>query len=248
MPQIIGIIPARYASTRFPAKALANIFGKPMIQHVYEQASKAKTLSEVVVATDHEKIFEVVQAFGGNVVMTSENHQSGTDRCLEAFEHWKSDAEFIINIQGDEPFIKPEQIDLLASILQNEGTEIATLFLPIQEAAPIFDPNVVKVVFNKNHEAIYFSRNPIPFCRGIEREGWLSHATYFKHIGIYAYRADILKKITQLPPSTLEKTESLEQLRWIENGYKIKIAQTEFESEGIDTPEDLAQLLQKKSR
>lgn len=235
--KILGIIPARYASTRFPAKPLVDIGGKSMIQRVYEQANKSTYLNKVIVATDHEKIMMAVQDFGGNVCLTHESHQSGTDRCNEVLES-ESDFDYVINIQGDEPFIDPSQIDLLADLLDGE-TELATLVKKIDDIDEVLNPNVVKCVFNSRNEALYFSRAPIPFNRNTKEKDWLESTNYFKHIGIYSYRADILKQITQLPISGLENTESLEQLRWLENGYKIKIAETTIPSIGIDTPEDL---------
>ncbi len=239
--KILGIIPARYASTRFPAKALTDIGGKSMIQRVYEQASKSAKIDQVIVATDHLLIYNHVLGFGGKAEMTREDHQSGTDRCMEALQKIKTDFDFVINIQGDEPFIKPEQIDLLANSLEGH-TELATLVKKITDAETLFNPNTPKVIFNERQEAIYFSRQTIPFIRGTETNQWLEKNTFYKHIGIYAYRADILKAITALEPSALEMAESLEQLRWLENGYKIKVAITEYETIGIDTPEDLEKI------
>jgi 3-deoxy-manno-octulosonate cytidylyltransferase (CMP-KDO synthetase) len=238
---ILGIIPARYASTRFPAKPLVEIGGKSMIRRVYEQAGKARLLSSVVVATDNNEIFDHVKTFGGNVVMTKEEHPSGTDRCFEALEKTSGDFDFVINIQGDEPFIHPEQIGLLASAL-NKETELATLVKKIEDQETLFNPNTPKVIFNKNKEAIYFSRQTIPFIRGVEPEQWLSKAEFYKHIGIYAYRTDILEAITSLETGSLEKSESLEQLRWLENGFKIKVEITTYESVGIDVPSDLEKI------
>ncbi|GAB3897947.1 3-deoxy-manno-octulosonate cytidylyltransferase [Larkinella knui] len=238
---ILGIIPARYASSRFPAKALADIGGKTMIQRVVEQSRKAKSLSRVVVATDHEAIAGHVRSFGGDVIMTSENHQSGTDRCFEAMQIVGGKMDYVINIQGDEPFIKPEQIDLLASVLDGNA-ELATLVKKIEDPAVLVNPSTPKVVLNSRQEALYFSRQTLPYLRGWPLEDWLQHHTFYKHIGIYAYRADILARITQLPPSLLEKAEALEQLRWLENGYRIRCVVTELDSYGIDTPEDLERL------
>ncbi|MBO9700304.1 MAG: 3-deoxy-manno-octulosonate cytidylyltransferase [Sporocytophaga sp.] len=238
---IIGIIPARYASTRFPAKPLVEIGGKSMIRRVYEQAGKAKLLSQIVVATDNNEIFSHVKSFGGNVVMTREDHPSGTDRCFEALEKTAGKFDFVINIQGDEPFIHPEQIDLLASAL-NKETELATLVKKIEDQETLFNPNTPKVIFNKYKEAIYFSRQTIPYIRGAEPEQWLSKAEFYKHIGIYAYRSDILKAITSLETGSLEKSESLEQLRWLEYGFKIKVEITTYESVGIDVPSDLEKI------
>jgi 3-deoxy-manno-octulosonate cytidylyltransferase (CMP-KDO synthetase) len=235
---IIGLIPARYASTRFPAKPLIDIGGKSMIQRVYEQAKKSAYLSKVVVATDHLEIYNHVKSFGGDVCMTRENHISGTDRCYEALSLQSESYEYVINIQGDEPFIQPDQIDLLAAALTGK-TEIATLIKAIDQTEQLFNPNLVKVVIDKNCEALYFSRSPIPYLRNIKESEWIIHHTFFKHIGMYAYRADILTELTKLHPSTLEKAESLEQLRWLENGFEILTVETSTESFGIDTPEDL---------
>jgi 3-deoxy-manno-octulosonate cytidylyltransferase (CMP-KDO synthetase) len=240
--KILGVIPARYASTRFPAKALADIRGKSMIQRVYEQACKANSLSTVVVATDHEEVHYHVKSFGGKVLMTSSYHKSGTDRCNEALGLMEEDYDFLINIQGDEPFIDPSQIDLLASSLK-EGVEIGTLAREIQEFSALEDNNNVKVIFDTHLRAIYFSRQPIPFIRGVVEENWLNHHLYYQHVGIYAFRTDVLAKITALPTSSLEEAESLEQLRWLENGFHIDVAITEKGSYGIDTPEDLERAL-----
>ena len=237
--KILGVIPARYASTRFPAKPLADIAGKTMIEWVYNQASKSSKLDQVVVATDNEKIFNHIKEKGGQVLMTSENHVSGTDRCAEALQLTKEEFDYVINIQGDEPFIDPQQIDLLASLLDSE-TQLATLIKKIKDPSALHNSNIVKVITNSNQEAIYFSRSALPHLRNVAPEEWLSKQVYFKHIGMYGYRSDILAEITKLSPSSLDMAESLEQLRWIENGYRIKVAETEIESTGIDTPEDLA--------
>lgn len=239
--KILGIIPARYASTRFPVKALADIGGKPMVQRVYEQASKSNLLSKVVIATDHDAIAKAVEGFNGNYCMTSPDHQSGTDRCQEVVEKETESFEYVINIQGDEPFIDPSQIDLLAGLLDGE-TELGTLVKKIDHINEVFDSNVVKCVFNAHSEAMYFSRSPIPHLRNHPKEEWLKHHDFFKHIGIYGYRIDVLNSITKLPVSGFEKAESLEQLRWLENGYKIKVAITDIQSYGVDTPEDLEKL------
>jgi 3-deoxy-manno-octulosonate cytidylyltransferase (CMP-KDO synthetase) len=235
----IGIIPARFQSTRFPGKPLALLGGKPIIQWVYENAQKA--LAEVYVATDDERIYQAVLAFGGKAVYTSANHQSGTDRCSEAAQKLAGQLKFdvVINIQGDEPFIRPEQVEGLKACFNSPETEIATLIKPITKVAEITNINRPKVVINKNQEAMYFSRSPIPFVRDSQPEEWLTRNTFYSHIGMYAYRFDILLKLTQLPTGILEKAESLEQLRWLENGYRIRTAQTQFENIGIDTPEDL---------
>ncbi len=238
MLKIIGIIPARYASSRLPGKPLVNIGGKSMIQLVYEQVKKCNSITEVVVATDNELIYKNVIDFGGKVVMTSPNHQSGTDRCQEAVENLNCDADYIINIQGDEPFIQPNQINLLTNLLDGQ-TEIATLVKKIEDFETLFNENTPKVVLNNSHESIYFSRQTIPFLRGIDKAKWLEFNTFYKHIGIYGYRKDVLKALSNLEQTTLEKAESLEQLRWLENGYKIKVAITPYDSIGIDTPDDL---------
>lgn len=240
--KILGIIPARYKSSRFPGKPLVDIAGKSMIQRVYEQCLKSNCIDKVIVATDDQRIADHVIAFGGNVQMTSEKHQSGTDRCAEIAESYPL-FDIFINIQGDEPMIDPTQIDLLASCFEKQDTLIATLVKPIHTLEELFNENTPKVVLNANDEAIYFSRSAIPFLRGLEKENWLTNNTFFKHIGIYAFRNQTLKEITKLPVSTLEFAEALEQLRWIQNGYKIQTAITNSESQAIDTPEDLEKLL-----
>lgn len=243
--KVLGIIPARYASTRFPGKPLVDIAGKSMIQRVYEQAKKCTSLNEVIVATDDERIFDHVLAFGGVAVMTSSDHQSGTDRCAEVAQlHPQYDV--VINIQGDEPYIDPEQISKLVACFNAADTQLATLIKRVKTTEELFNTNSPKVVINKLSEAIYFSRSPLPHIRGQEPVNWLSHYTYFKHIGIYGYRADILQEVTKLHVSSLEKAESLEQLRWIENGYRIKVAETELETFAVDTPEDLEKLPEQK--
>jgi len=242
---ILGLIPARYGSTRFPGKPLADIGGKPMIQRVYEQT--CKELQYVYVATDDERIEKAVKAFGGNVVMTSIEHQSGTDRCAEALEKIKvleqKDFHAILNIQGDEPFISPEQIKLVANCFSNAETQLATLIKPIIKSEDLFNPNKPKVVISQDKKALYFSRSPIPYFRSAPEDEWLSQHPYYNHIGLYGYRADVLKQITQLPIGKLEAAESLEQLRWLENGYAIRVEETTEDSHGIDTPEDLQNLL-----
>ncbi|MEI9920744.1 MAG: 3-deoxy-manno-octulosonate cytidylyltransferase [Bacteroidota bacterium] len=232
MTRILGIIPARYASTRFPAKPLADIAGKSMVQWVYTQATQSKKINKVIVATDDQRIFDHVKSFGGTVCMTSADHVSGTDRCFEALSKQNEKYDYVINVQGDEPFIAPEQIDLLGDLLDGK-TELATLAKKIEDEEALVNPNVVKLVKGLNGEALYFSRATIPYLRNK-----VEH-TFFKHIGMYAYRSDILEKITKLPVSKLEKAESLEQLRWLENGFRIKVAETERETIGVDTPEDL---------
>ena len=236
----IAIIPARYASTRFPAKPLAILGGKMVVERVYEQVKKA--IDKVVVATDDERIYDAVMSFGGEVVMTSSEHRSGTDRCAEAYEKLGYEADIVLNIQGDEPFITPEQIETLVKCFDSEKIDIATLVKPFSAEDGIDaleNPNSPKVVINEAQEAIYFSRSVVPYLRGVERSEWLKNHTFYKHIGIYAFRAETLKRVTTLPQSPLEKAESLEQLRWLESGYKIGVGVTNIETVGIDTPEDL---------
>lgn len=240
---IVGIIPARYASTRFPGKPLISINGKSMISRVYNQASQSKLLSKVVVATDDEKIFKHVKDFGGEVVMTAEHHPSGTDRCWDALQQLEGNFKYVINIQGDEPFIEPEQIDELAAVLKDGTTELATQMIAVGNHEILFDKGEVKIVLNTNNEALYFSRMVIPFIKGVDEKEWHRHHTYYRHVGMYAYRKDVLEKITQLPVSSLEKAESLEQLRWVENGFRIKCVITKYESHCIDTPEDVEKVL-----
>jgi len=238
--RFLGIIPARYASTRFPGKPLADLMGKPMIQWVYERVSGL--LDRVVVATDDERIQNVVRERGGEALLTSPDHPSGTDRCLEAYRKLKMDYDVIINIQGDEPFIHPSQIELLKAAFRNPATSIATLvkpFSPDDDFENLFNPNTPKVLLNSKEQAIYFSRSVIPYIRGKHHSEWLKSHVFYKHIGIYAYKPQVLQEITSLPPSALEKAESLEQLRWIENGYVIQAVITNEETIGIDTPDDL---------
>jgi 3-deoxy-manno-octulosonate cytidylyltransferase (CMP-KDO synthetase) len=239
----VGIIPARYASTRFPGKPLINIKGKTMLQRVYGQASKSKHLDKLIVATDDERIFNHVKSFGGEAVMTASHHPSGTDRCREALQQLGGDFQYVINIQGDEPFIEPAQIDELAGLLKDNHIELATQMIAVDNHEILFDKGEVKIVLNSNNEAIYFSRMVIPFIKGIDEKEWHLHHTYYRHVGMYAYRKDVLEKITKLPVSSLEKAESLEQLRWIENGFKIKCVVTKYESHCIDTPEDVEKVL-----
>lgn len=244
MKSILCLIPARYASSRFPGKPLADIGGKPMIQRVTEQA--LKVMPDVYVATDDDRIAEAVKKFGGNVVMTASTHQSGTDRCAEALEtveksHGKK-FYAVLNIQGDEPFINPEQISLLASSFDDDSTEIATLIKPVDNKGDLFNPNKPKVVVSNDNLALYFSRSPIPYLRGENEDEWHLKHKFYNHIGLYGYRTDILRKITKLDRGTLEKCESLEQLRWLENGYSIRVLETKLESLSIDTPEDLEEL------
>lgn len=242
--KVIGIIPARYDSTRFPGKPLLDIAGISMIQRVYNQVKHAASLSEVVVATDDQRIFDHVKSFAGNVVMTKKDHQSGTDRCAEVISNI-SGFDIAVNIQGDEPFIDPQQIDLLVSCFQNPEVQIATLVRPITEIDDLENINKPKVVLNLNQEALYFSRQPIPFLRGKNIQDWLKNGTYYNHIGIYGFKVDTLKKVASLPISKLETAESLEQLRWLDNGYKIKTAISNHINDAIDTPEDLKAILKK---
>jgi len=240
---ILGIIPARFGSTRFPGKPLIDISGKSMIQRVYVQAKKSKSMAKVVVATDDERIAQHVKRFGGEFVMTNQHHTSGTDRCFEALQKTEGTYDFVINLQGDEPFIDPSQIDLLAELLNEDQTELATLAIPVNSSELLFNESEVKVVLNKDKEALYFSRNVIPFLSGIDKKEWHKKYNYYRHVGIYAYRKDVLEKVTRLAPSSLEKAESLEQLRWLENGFNIKVGITHFESHCIDTPEDVERVL-----
>jgi len=244
MSKIAGIIPARYASTRFPGKPLIDINGKSMLQRVYEQALKSSSLSSVVVATDDERIFNHVKNFGGEVVMTGAHHASGTDRCHDAVQQLDANIEYVINIQGDEPFIVPEQIDELASALHDKHIELATQMIKVSSYETLFDKGEVKIVLNTNNEALYFSRMVIPFIKGVPENEWHLHHDYYRHVGMYAYRKDVLEKITAQPVSSLEKVESLEQLRWIENGFTIKCIPTNYDSHCVDTPEDLQKVLQ----
>lgn len=237
--KILGIIPARYGSTRFPGKPLVSINGISMIQRVYEQALKSKRLSRVIIATDDERIRKHAEEFNGEVVMTSPRHLSGTDRCAEVIRKSTDSWDAVINIQGDEPYIHPEQIDLLGSCFELSDVRLATLVKKINSPEELFNHNNVKVVLNKRKEAIYFSRSPIPYNRNFPEQEWLRHSIYYKHIGIYGYKTDTLAEVAALEKTNLEITESLEQLRWIENGYTIHAAVTDFESIAIDTPEDL---------
>jgi len=239
---ILGIIPARYASSRFPGKPLIEILGKTMIQRVYEQASQSKLLDKVVVATDDERIFNHVVSFGGAAVMTKEEHPSGTDRCYEALLKTEGKFTYVVNIQGDEPFVNADQIDELAQVCDG-NTELATQMIAVDSHEVLFDKGEVKIVLNDSHEALYFSRMVIPFIKGVDEKDWHKHHTYYRHVGMYAYRTDILEAITKLAPSALEKAESLEQLRWLEAGYKIKLATTAYDSHCIDTPEDVAKVI-----
>ena len=237
--KLLGIIPARYGSTRFPGKPLVMIGGKTMIHRTYDRVAES-SLDAVVVATDDQRIWDEVQGFGGRVVMTRTDHRSGTDRCREALDLVGGDYDAVVNIQGDEPFIDPRQIDQLAALIRRDDTVLATLAQPIRDTESLNNPNVVKVVFNDQGEALYFSRHSIPYVRGAETGQWLQTTSFYRHIGIYAYKADTLRVIAALPQGRLEQAESLEQLRWLEHGLAIRVAVTHYDSPvSIDTPQDL---------
>ena len=251
--KVLALIPARFASTRFPGKPLAILGKKTMIQRVCEQVSKAKSVDQLAVVTDDERIFRHVQSIGYQVFMSDPNHQSGTDRCAEIAEQM-TDFDIIVNVQGDEPFIQPEQIDLVARLPQppvnpgeknrksapeNEYNQIGTLVKKIIAPEDIFNPNVVKAVFDATGKALYFSRSPIPHLRGVEKENWFKKGVFYKHLGIYSFCREALLQVSKLEQSRLEKTESLEQLRWLENGFSIITGETQFETIGVDTPADL---------
>ena len=243
--KFLAVIPARYASTRFPGKPLVDINGQTMIQRVYERVNTH--FEFCCVATDDDRIFSAVKAFGGRVVMTSVDHRSGTDRCAEALIKMEQDCEMrfdvVVNIQGDEPFVSEEHLTKIESCFESDATQIATLVKRFTETEDIFDPNVPKVVISRDSNALFFSRSVIPYFRGLDRENWQSNHTYWKHIGMYAYKSDILREITKLPQGELELVESLEQLRWLESGYTIKVMETITETQAIDTPEDLLKVL-----
>ena len=235
--QFVGIIPARYASTRFPGKPLATLAGKPVIEHVYRRVVEA--LGCAYVATDDDRIALAVERFGGQAVMTRADHKSGTDRIAEALEKTGREVDVVVNVQGDEPFITTRQIETLCHCFDDEQTQIATLGKPFESMEAVENPNSPKIVTDLKGFALYFSRSVIPYIRGFEQTNWLSHFPYLKHLGVYAYRTEVLREITQLPQSPLEKAESLEQLRWLQAGYRIKVGITDEETVGIDTPEDL---------
>lgn len=235
--KFIGIIPARYASTRFPGKPLALLGGKPVIQHVYEKV--ATMLEAAYVATDDERIYDVVKSFGGQVVMTRTDHKSGTDRIEEAIEKIGGEWDVVVNVQGDEPFVAKSQLDTICHCFDDPTTQIATLGKPFESMEAVQNPNSPKIVVDNMGFAMYFSRSVIPYVRGKEKSSWLTHYPFLKHLGIYAYRKDVLRQVTQLPQSSLEIAESLEQLRWLQNGFKIKVGTTDVETVGIDTPQDL---------
>lgn len=244
--KILGVIPARYASSRFPGKPLAMIGDRPMIQWVWEGVNKIDMLSDAVVATDDERIFDCVRGFGGKVVMTSPHHRSGTDRCGEVLNNMGAQVEqydVVINIQGDEPNVAFSQIEKVASCFSDPDVQIATLKKRIENPDQLFSPNVVKVISDLYGNALCFSRHPLPYLRGVEEGQWLSQQTYYKHIGIYAFRREVLQQVVQLTPTPIEMAESLEQMRWMENGYKIAVRETQVENISVDTPADLEALL-----
>ena len=237
--RVVGIIPARYASTRFPGKPLALIKGKTMIRRVCEQAWKSR-VDAVVVATDDVRIADEVMSFGGQYVLTDPNHRSGTDRCREALDLLDNQYDAVVNIQGDEPFIDPNQINQVIDLISQKDTQLASLAKRIEDEDELFSPNTVKVVMDKAGNALYFSRNPIPFMRNLDHNEWLTKGCFYKHIGIYAYKAETLRQIAEMQPTTLELSESLEQLRWLENGLTIRMGITEAENVSIDMPSDIA--------
>ena len=243
--KFIGIIPARYNSSRFPGKPLAILGGKTVIEHVYRQVSSV--MADVFVATDDQRIYNAVKAFGGKAVMTRTDHQSGTDRICEALEKIGGDFDIVINIQGDEPFIQKSQLETVMQCFDDPRTQIATLGKPFESMETVENPNSPKIVLDNDGYALYFSRSVIPFVRGKESKEWLLHFPFLKHIGLYAYRAEVLREVSCLPQSSLELAESLEQLRWLQNGYKIKVGLTDVETIGIDTPEDLQRAEEKLS-
>ncbi len=240
--RIIGIIPARFASTRFPGKPLVDIAGKSMIMRVYEQAKKASLLTDVIVATDDDRIFNHVEEHGGKVMMTATTHQNGTERCAEVAEQFKAEADAFINIQGDEPCIHPEQINQVAKLLMQQGVQIATLQKKIEDTSLLQNPTIIKVV-STGGKAHYFSRSAIPFFRNDSFDNWLKQHTYFKHIGIYGFQKDVLLNVVKIVPSPLEMAEQLEQLRWLENGYTIHLGETTQESYSVDVEADLGNIL-----
>ncbi|MBN2009263.1 3-deoxy-manno-octulosonate cytidylyltransferase [candidate division KSB1 bacterium] len=243
--KVLAVIPARYASTRFPGKPLVEILGKPMIQRVYEQAEKARTLDHVIVATDDQRIFDTVEQFGGEVEMTSSDLRNGTERVAAVASKFNYD--IVVNVQGDEPFIDPDAIDAAVSLLiQDSSAQMGTLVKPIDTIDELVNKNLPKVILDQQQQAIYFSRSPIPFIRDVASTNeWLNHHRYYRHIGLYVYRNSFLPIYISLPETPLERAEKLEQLRAIENGYRIKVAIVEHAPEGIDTPDDLQTLIYK---
>ncbi len=240
---VIGIIPARYQSSRFPGKPLAMIHGKSMLQRVYEQASKANLISTVIIATDDERIIKHAAEFGAIAVHTADTHVSGTDRCYEAYQNFGQPFDYVLNIQGDEPLLNPAQINELCAAADGL-TEIATQMIKCNSHSVLFDPNEVKIALNNHQEALYFSRNVIPVIKNKPQQEWHINFDYYRHVGMYMYKTSVLKEITALSPGKLENAESLEQLRWLENGYKIKCIETTYDSHCVDTPEDLEKIKQ----
>jgi 3-deoxy-manno-octulosonate cytidylyltransferase (CMP-KDO synthetase) len=240
--KVLGVIPARYESSRFPGKPLIDIDGKSMIQRVYEQANQATLITKLIVATDDQRIFDHVIGFGGDVMMTSKSHTSGTDRCGEVIEKY-GDYDIAINIQGDEPLIKPSQLNDVIELFKNKHVKIGTLVKKLTTIDEVLNPNRIKVVLDSEKNGIYFSRSPIPCIANIDQDKWMEKACFWKHIGIYAWRIEVLKKLVKLDKTDLEKNESLEQLRWLYNGYKIATIETTIETPNIDVPEDLEKVL-----
>ena len=243
MEKTIAIIPARFGSSRFPGKPLAQIGKKTMIRRVYERCSSCASLDEVWVATDDERIRQEVESFNGKVVLTSDRHKSGTDRCAEAMEKIGFTEGVVINVQGDEPFVHTSQLEQVISLFQDPETDIATLKIRIEETTQLHSSDAVKVVCDRKGKALYFSRQAIPFRRDTDREDWLKTGLYYKHIGMYGFRAPVLKKVAQLAPGVLEEAEKLEQLRWMENGLSIVVAETPFDSLSVDSPEDIERIM-----
>lgn len=243
--KVLAIIPARYASTRFPGKPLAMIGSKPMIQHVYERVAGSGAADEVIVATDDERIADAVENFGGEAMLTIRDHKSGTDRCGEVLERMDEEYDVVINVQGDEPFVDAGQLATLKEVFNDPKAQIATLMKRIDDPETLFDRNVVKVVCDKGGKALYFSRQPLPCLRGADERDWLDRHAFYKHVGIYAFRSDALAKVVKMPQSELEKCESLEQLRWLENGMPIEVRETTAENVSVDTPEDLKKIIER---
>lgn len=239
--KVVAIIPARFASTRFPGKPLVDLGGKSMIQRTYERVKSVDGFDRIVIATDDLRIFDAAIAFGAEVMMTSETHLTGTDRCAEVLSRLGESVDYVINIQGDEPFIEPEQLKEVAAGFSS-GAPILTLIKRITDQETLFNVNTPKVICDSEGHALYFSRQTIPFLRGVEASDWLKKHTFYRHIGMYAYRADILPGLSALKPTSLELAESLEQLRWVQNGIRIKAIETQFETVGIDSPEDLEKI------
>jgi 3-deoxy-manno-octulosonate cytidylyltransferase (CMP-KDO synthetase) len=245
--KILGVIPARYASTRFPGKPLVDIWGKTMIQRVYEQCANSNLFDELIVATDDDRIEKEVMRFGGKVMQTNLKHESGTDRCAEVAAKFANEYDIVVNIQGDEPFVHTNDLALLISSFENESVDIATLAANITSNEELFDANKVKVVFNNKKLALYFSRSTIPFVRGVDQTDWLSKHNFYKHLGVYAYKSSVLQQLGGLPMGKLESVEHLEQLRWLETGFAIAVQLTDNEVIAVDTPDDLKKILENES-